>query len=207
RSDGPLPRRRIGRGQARPVPPTHPTTDVRAPRPNRRSPLPGTAHPAHPIPAAQQSSKVSSGSRFRRRVPHRRRTVLGLLPTTHRCLRPPRPSPRQDHDDRDHRRTTNRRPHRAGGTGPTRPHPAPAPPRRAGLLRPPRLQRTHRSHQRTPRSPAQKRPRIPKPHPLSTALTTALRQPGPPDQCTLIPEEPVFGTVAVISAVCALARF
>jgi transposase len=74
--------------QARPVLPTHPTTDVRAPRPNRRSPLPGTAHPAHPIPAAQQSSNVSSGSRFRRRVPHRRRTVLGLLPTTHRCLRP-----------------------------------------------------------------------------------------------------------------------
>ncbi len=52
--------------------------------------------------------------------------------------------------------------------------------RRAGLLRPPRLQRTHRSHQRPPRSPAQKRPRIPQPHPLPTALTTALRQPGPP---------------------------
>ena len=53
RSDGSPPRRRIGRGQARPVPTAHPTTDVRAPRPNRRSPLPGPAHPAHPIPAAQ----------------------------------------------------------------------------------------------------------------------------------------------------------
>ena len=72
--------------------------------------------------------------------------------------------------------------------GPTRPHPAP-PPR--GLLRPPRLQRPYRSHQRAPRSPPQKRPRIPQPHPLPTALTPALRQPHPTDRRTLIPEEPL----------------
>ena len=46
-----------------------------------------------------------------------------------------------------------RRAHRPGGTGPTWPHPAPAPPRRTGLLRPSRLQRPHRSYQRPPGSP------------------------------------------------------
>src|SRR5262245_6688917 len=75
-----------------------------------------------------------------------------------------------------------------GGTGPTRPHHAPAPRRRPGLLRPPRLQRPDRSHQRL-RSPTPQRPRIPQPHALPTALTTALRQPHPTDRRTLIPEE------------------
>src|SRR4029079_9479934 len=59
-----------------------------------------------------------------------------------------------------------------------------------GLLRPPRLQRPHRSNQRPPGSTTPKRPRIPQPDPLPTALT-ALRHPRPTDQCTLIPEEPV----------------
>ena len=38
--------------------------------------------------------------------------------------------------------------------------------RRAGLLRPPHLQRTHRSHQRTPGSATPQRPRLQKPYPL-----------------------------------------
>ena len=42
--------------------------------------------------------------------------------------------------------------------------------RHPGVLRPPRLQRTHRSHQRPPRSPAPQRPRIPQPHPLPNPL-------------------------------------
>ena len=42
-----------------------------------------------------------------------------------------------------------------------------------GLLRPPRVQRTHRSHQRPPGSLAPQRPRLHKPHQLPLALTPA----------------------------------
>ena len=97
----------------------------------------------------------------------------------HRRLRPPQPASRQDHDDRDHRLSPARRARRTRGDRPTRPHPAPPPRRHPGLLRPPRLQRTHRSHQRPPGSPAPQRPRIPKPHPLPLALTPAQRRTPP----------------------------
>ncbi len=67
-----------------------------------------------------------------------------------------------------------------------------SPPRRHPcLLRPPRLQRTHRSHQRTARSFAPQRPRIPQPHPLPLALTAAQRSAPPTCQRTLNYEEPV----------------
>src|SRR6185312_7655105 len=85
-----------------------------------------------------------------------------------------------------------RRTRRPRRTGPAGPHPVAPPRRRAGLLRPPRLQRPHRSHQRPPGSPAPQRPWIPESDPLPNPLTTALRQPRPTDQCTLIPEEPVI---------------
>jgi transposase len=76
-------------GQARPVPSTRPTADLRAPRPHRRPPLPGAAHPAHPPTAAHGSAKSPAGSRFRRREPRRRRSLLGLLPAPDRRLRTP----------------------------------------------------------------------------------------------------------------------
>jgi transposase len=44
----PLPRRRAGRDQARPVPPTHPTADPRAAGPHRRSALRDPTHRSHP---------------------------------------------------------------------------------------------------------------------------------------------------------------
>ena len=53
---GPIPCRRPGRRQARPVPPTRPTADLRSPRPHRGSALPGAAHPAHPTTAAQHAA-------------------------------------------------------------------------------------------------------------------------------------------------------
>ena len=64
------------------------------------------------------------------------------------------------------------------------------PPRHPRVLRPPRLQRPHRSHQRTPGSTAPQRPRIQKPYPLPLALTTAPRRPALTPQCTLNYEEP-----------------
>ena len=144
------------------------------------------------LPAAQRAPKSPSGSRFRRRGPYRCRTVLGLLPTPDRRLR---------HPDRRRGKTMMTTiidalrsgvPDALGGTGPTRPHLVAPPRRRTGLLRPPRLQRTHRSDQRPPGSTTPKRPRIPQPHPLPNALTTALRQPHPTDRCTLKPEEPLI---------------
>ncbi len=48
-----------------------------------------------------------------------------------------------------------------------RPHPVAPPRRHLCLLRPPRLQRTHRSHQRTARSFAPQRPRIPQTSPTT----------------------------------------
>ena len=104
------------------------------------------------LPAAQRSPTTPADRSVRRRHPPRRRADLERLPAPHRRLQPPRPPPRQNHDGGHHRLPATRRARRIGGTGPTRPHPAPAPPRRTGLLRPPRLQRPHRSHQRTPRS-------------------------------------------------------
>ena len=83
-----------------------------------------------------------------------------------------------------------RRARRTGGDRPTRPHPVAPPRRHPGVLRPPRLQRTHRSHQRPPGSPAPQRPRLPKPHPLPNALTAAQRRTPRTRQCTLNYEEP-----------------
>ena len=60
-----------------------------------------------------------------------------------------------------------------------------------GVLRPPRLQRSHRGHQRPTRSLTAQRPRIPKPHPLPMALTAAQRRTPRTRQCTLNYEEPV----------------
>src|SRR4029077_381445 len=107
-----------------------------------------------------------------------------------RCPPPPERAPRQTRDAPHHQLPTRWPARRPGRTGPTRPHPVAPPRRRAGLLRPPRLQRTHRSHQRASGSPSSKRPGIPQSHPLPTALTAALRQPRTTDQCTLKPEEP-----------------
>ncbi len=117
----------FGRDEVGPVPSANPAADLRAPRPLRGSALPGTTHSAHPATAAQRSPKSPLRSSFRRRSPPRRRTVLELLPTHDRRLRSPRPTPRQGHDDHDHRRTAQRCPQRTGRTGPTRPHTAPAP--------------------------------------------------------------------------------
>lgn len=64
--DGPLPRRRAGRREAGPVPPTHPTAHLWAPRPLRGSALASTPHPAYPIPAAQHTPEGPAGSRVRR---------------------------------------------------------------------------------------------------------------------------------------------
>ncbi|ETZ54999.1 transposase family protein [Mycobacterium sp. MAC_011194_8550] len=93
-----------------------------------------------------------------------------------------------------------RRTRRIGGDRPTRPH-AIAPPRRhPGLLRPPRLQRTHRGHQRPPGSIAPQRPRIPQPHPLPLALTTTQRSTPPTCQCTLNYEEPSNPSATALAA-------
>src|SRR5690606_2119157 len=51
------------------------------------------------------------------------------------------------------------------------------------------VQRTHRSHQRTPRSTPPQRAGIQESDQLPTALTAALRRPRPTNRCTLIPEE------------------
>jgi hypothetical protein len=75
-------------------------------------------------------------------------------------------------------------------------HPIAPPHRRAGVLRPPRLQRPHRSHQRPPGSTPPQRPRIPQPHPLPNPITTALRKPHATDRCTLIPNEAIGSAVA-----------
>lgn len=48
---------------------------------------------------------------------------------------PPRPPPRQNHDEHGHRLIAPRRAHRAGGTGSMGPHSAPPPRRHPGLLR------------------------------------------------------------------------
>jgi hypothetical protein len=71
-------------------------------------------------------------------------------------------------------------------TRPTRTHPAPAARRCPDLLHPPGIQRTHRSHQRPPRSPPLKHTRLPQFDQLPDPLPTALRKPR-----TLIPEEPL----------------
>ena len=94
-------------------------------------------------------------------------------------------------DDRADRLDPPRRARRVGGDRPTRPYPMAPPRRHPGLLRPPRLQRPHRSHQRTSGSIAPQRPRIPKPHPLPLALTAAQRRTALTRQCTLNYEEPV----------------
>lgn len=96
----------------------------------------------------------------------------------------------QTRDEQADRFPPPRRTHRAGGDRPTRPHPLAPPRRHPGLLRPPRLQRPHRSHQRPPASPAPQRPRIPKPRPLPNPLTTAQRRPPRTRQCILNFEEP-----------------
>lgn len=79
--------------QARLVPPTCPTADLRTSRPHGRSALWGTPDPAHPATAAHQPPAISADHRGRRRGP-----------AHHRRLQPARPPPRQDHDDQAHRR-------------------------------------------------------------------------------------------------------
>jgi hypothetical protein len=59
-------------------------------------------------------------------------------------------------------------------------------------FRTPHLQRTDRSHQRAPGSPAPQRPRVPQPHPLPMALTTTQRRTPHTHQRTLNYEEPVM---------------
>jgi transposase len=83
------------------------------------------------------------------------------------------PASRQEGNDQTDRIDSPWRADRIGGDRPTRPHPIAPPRRHPGLLRPPRLQRTHRSHQRPPGSLAPQRPRLQKPHQLPLALTPA----------------------------------
>jgi transposase len=62
--------------------------------------------------------------------------------------------------------------------------------RHPGVLRPLRLQRPHRSHQRPPGSIAPQRPRIPQPHQLPPAFTATRRRTAFTRQCSLNYEEP-----------------
>ena len=70
-----------------------------------------------------------------------------------------------------------RRPERPDRDRHPRPDPQASRCRRAGLLRPPRhQQRTDRSHQRPPGTPARLRPRVPEPHPLHRPIPTRDRR-------------------------------
>ena len=118
--------------------------------------------------------------------------IAWLIYQNHRRLRRSEPASRQEDNDTTDRVDSPWRADRIGGDLPARPHPMAPARRHPGLLRPPRLQRTHRSHQRPPGSLAPQRPRLQKPHPLPLALTPAQRRTPPTRQCTLNYEEPVI---------------
>ena len=104
-----------------------------------------------------------------------------------------------------------------GGDRPTRPHPVAPPRRHPCLLRPPRLQRTHRSRQRTARSFAPQRPRIPQTSPTTSGAHCRTAGAPPTCQGTLNYEEPVtsgtphflryFATHAIRRRDCVAAEF
>ena len=56
--DGPVPRRRARRGQARPDPPTHPTADPRTARAHRRPALRHPTHRPHPHASCSQPANT-----------------------------------------------------------------------------------------------------------------------------------------------------
>ncbi len=85
--DGPLPRRRAGRDQARPDPPTHPTADPRPARTHRRPALRDPPHRPHPPAAALHPPVRPADQRFRHRRTPRGQSRLADLSEDHRRLR------------------------------------------------------------------------------------------------------------------------
>src|SRR5271156_1687953 len=187
---GSFSRRGLGRHQARLDPPTHPATDIWPARPYRGSALWDPAHRPNSLTAALDSPVRPAEQRFRSRRAPRRQGRLADLSEDHRRLRRHQPPPRKTRDDQADRIDPASRARWAGGDRPTWPHPMAPPRRHPGVLRPPRLQRPNRSHQRTLGSPAPQRPRIPQPHPLPNPLTATQRRTPPTRQCTLKYEEP-----------------
>src|SRR5277367_6700540 len=188
---GSFSRRGLGRHQARLDPPTHPATDIGPARPYRGSALWDPAHRPNSLTAALDSPVRPAEQRFRYRRAPRGQGRLADLSEDHRRLRRHQPPPRKTRDDQADRIDPASRARWAGGDRPTWPHPMAPPRRHPGVLRPPRLQRPNRSHQRTLGSPAPQRPRIPQPHPLPNPLTATQRRTPPTRQCTLKYEEPV----------------